>query len=250
MSSLFACSPANAAKQQSKTCIFEGVSPCRDQVSHVICNAHSAIFGLINKTASYHDGDNDIWTKIVTYNSSSNNICIPLFLDSSSKIMMSEIRAFCINACNSYPTIKVEALSGRIACLMGVSMNNAQDFCRKSWFDDPNSALIIRNNTGSIQYFKDLPPLHKYLFFYINASNIRNSKADTETYLVPNLSLTRNDSSDSYSFIIPNKKNILKYTDKPDCIATPIVLDGIREVAHHVGDRTFAPIQNNFALLC
>lgn len=245
MTTMFNCQPLNN-NQPNKSCIFEGISPCREQISHVICNAHAAIFGLINKTASYHDGDNDIWTKIVTYNASSNNVSIPLFMDSNSKILMSEIRAFCINACNNYPSIKVEPLSSRIACLMGVSMNSAPEFCNKSWFDDPNSRLIIRNNTGNIQYFKDLPLLHKNLFYYINASNIRNSKANTETYLVPNLSLTRNDSSDSYAFVIPNKKNLLKYTDKPDCVATPLVLDGIREVLQHSGDRTFTPIHNNF----
>lgn len=250
MTSLFTCQSLNNNNQQPKTCIFEGISPCREQISHVVCNAHAALFGLIYKTASYHDGENDIWTKIETYISSSNNINIPLFMDSNSKILMSEIRAFCINACNNHPSIKVEPLSARIACLMGVSMNSAQDYCRKSWFDDPNSALVIRNNTGDIQYFKDLPQLHKYLFYYINASNIRNSKTDTETYLVPNLSLTHNDSSDSYSFIVPNKKNILKYTDNPDCIATPLVLDGIKEVSQSSGDLTFTPIHNNYTAIC
>lgn len=249
MTSLFTCQPLNNA-QQPKTCIFKGVSPCQDQVSHVICNAHAAIFGLINKPASYKNGDNDVWTKIHTYNVSSNNVSIPLFMDSNSKILMSEIRSFCINACHNYRNITVEALITRISCLMGVNINSAQDFCNKSWFDDPGSALIIRNNSGNIQYFKDLPQLHKYLFYYINASNIKNTASRSETYLVANLSLTRNDSSDTYAFVIPNKSYILKYTDDPDCVATPLVLDGIREISSSAADRTFKPIHNDFAAMC
>lgn len=247
MTSLFTCQPTNS-QQPPKTCIFEGISPCRDHVSHLICNSHAQLFGLINKTASYHDGDNDVWTKIVTYVSASNNITIPLFINSNGTILMSDIQTFAINACNNNPNIKVDALATRISCLMGISMTSQH--CNKGWFDEPNSALIIRNNSGRIEYLKELPQLHKCLFYYINASNIQNTRGGVVTYLIPNLSLTRDDSEDKYSFVIPNKKNILKYTDKPDCVATPLVLDGIREVSQSNEDRTFTPIQNNSALLC
>lgn len=248
MSSIFACQPTNV-KQNIKTCILEGVSPCRDHVSHLICNAHAAIFGLVYKTASYHDGNNDIWSKIVTYNGSSNNISIPLFLNSKRDILVGEIYTFCVNACNTFTGIKVEALVSKISCLMGIRLSNGAE-CNMSWFDDINSALIIRNNSGDVQYYKDLPQLHKCLLYFVNASNIRNVNANSETYLIPNLSLTKNESSDTYSFVVPNKKGVLKYTDKPDCVATPLVLDGIRDITQFVGDRTFSPINNNFAALC
>lgn len=246
MASLFACRPDTA--QQTKSCVLFGVSQCRDQVSHVICNAHASIFGLINKTVSYHDGENNQTTKIVTYISASNNVSIPLFMDSHSKISIGEIQAFAINACNLHPEIKVDKLASQIACLMGVNMR-MHDYCPKSWFDDANSALIIRNSSGKVQYFKSLPQLHKCLFYFVNASNIRHSNI-SETYLVPNLSLTRNDSSDTYSFIVPRKNNILKYTNHPDCVATPVVLDGIREVSQHSGDKTFTQIGAGFNNIC
>ncbi|ATY70230.1 OrNV vp39-like protein [Tomelloso virus] len=251
MASTFSCQP-KTNNEPNKICIFQGVGSCdnRDHVSHLICNAHAAMFGLVNRLVSYHDGENNTWTKIVTYALSTSNINIPLFLDSKNNILMSEINAFAINVCNNYPNFKVNDLASRIACLMGLNMSSIQDICKKSWFDDYDSALIIRNNTGQMQYFKDLPQMHKCLFYFINASNIKNPKSNVESYLISNLSLTRNDSSDTYSFLIPNKQNMLKYNGKPDCAATPLVLDGIRIVSDYIGDRSFRPLAGNSNAIC
>lgn len=249
--SLFMCNPSQKP-QQTKHCIFRGIGNCRDQVSHIICNAHSEMFGLIHKTATYYNGENDSWTKIVTYATSSNNLNIPLFLDSNRKILMRDIRAFSINVCNNFPSIRasVDELVSRIACMMGVNWASGQSCGFKNWFDDVNSAIIIRNSTGNVQYFKHLPPLHKALFYYINASNIKNIKSDVETNLLANLSLTHNDSTDTFTFVIINKKLILKYTDKPDGVWTPLVLDGIREISQNVEDLTFTPIDDSYLGVC
>lgn len=241
MSSTFTCLPLSNTKQQN-VCMFEGVSQCRDHVSQVICNAHALLFGLINKPTHYHNGDNDVYSKIVTYAAASNNINIPLFMDSNNKILMSEIRAFARNIGSNFSSINSAVFEERIACLMGLNMVPNQPLCRNTWFDDPGSAIIIRNSDAQIQYFNELPHMHKALFQYVSASNIRSAQSDTETYLIVNLSLTRNDSEDKYAFVTPNKATLLKYTDRPGCVATPLVMDAIQSVLHSTADRVFKPI--------
>lgn len=244
MASLFGCQPDTA--KPSKSCVLYGVSPCRDQVSHVICNEHSEIFGLINKTASYRDGNNNDSVKIVTYISATNNIHIPLFMDSTSKISLGEIQSFSLNAYNANKGINSQKLAAAIACLMGLD-SSVRSYCPNSWFDDTNSALIIRNNTGEVQYFQSLPQLHKCLFHFAIPSIISQPNS-SKTFIVPNISLTRSDSSDSYVFVVPKKDNILKYTEHPDCVSTPVVLDAIRHIPVRSRDKTFTQIGGNFGI--
>lgn len=244
MASLFSCQQLSTYNP-AKTCIFSGVSRCEDRVSPLICNRHAAIYGLINIVAHYHDGDNNSWSKIVTYAHSTSNINIPLFTDSNNKVNMNEVSAFCINAHNNFPDINYERLIRCMTSLLEIDATSCFIDCSKSWYDDIGSFLLVKNNTGSIQFFKELPLLHKCLFYFINASTIRNIKAESETYLVPNLVLTRSDSDDTYAFTVPNKKLLLKYTDKPNCVATPLVINGIREISYKQTDRVYKPITTN-----
>lgn len=242
-SSIFSCSP-NYAEPKNKICIFEGVSPCRDHVSQVICNAHAELFGLIYKTASYHNGENDVWSKIVTYISSNNSLNIPLFVDASNKIILDEVRTFCLNVKNNFPTIKLDVLENRIACLCGLNQFGGATACRYSWFDDVGSYVIVRNRNANVSYTNNIPQLHKALFYHTQPSNIRNSATNATTYLVANVSLTYNDTSNNFAFVVPNKSILLKYTTKNDCVATPVVIDGARDSAQRTSDRTFKPLRN------
>jgi len=242
MSSFFSCqSQFNNGPEQRK-CAFEGVSPCRDHVSHLICNAHSRLFGLVHQPANYCTDAGDVWSKINVYAASQNSLSIPLFMDNTSKVLMSEIKTFTMTVCNRVPSIKVDVFQDRIAYLLGVNMYGNIPDCNQSWLSEPNSALIVRSRNENVQYYNNLPQLHRILLFYANASNIRNSNTGSTIYLIPNLSLTYNSSSDTFAFVVPNKKILLKYTDNPNCIATPIVLDGRREIISNSNDQTFRPI--------
>lgn len=248
MSSIFSCVQYNESRIQ-KSCAFAGVSPCRDQVAPRICNGHAEYFGLTYRTVTYHNGDNETWTKIVTYISAVSSLHIPLFLDATHKVLLNEIRAFAINTQSNFPNIRIEEFQDRIACLMGLNaFGNSQD-CYLSWLDDATSTVVVRRS-GSIQFLNELPALHRILFSCSEASNIRNTDANTYTYLVANVSLTYNEASGSFAFVVPNKSIVLKWTNRPNCVATPLVLDSIRLSNKKTQDRVFAPIANDNNLVC
>lgn len=248
MSTLFAtCGPYTENRIQ-KYCVFKDIGPCRDLVNPRICNGHAEYFGLTYRIVTYHNGNNETWTKLVTYVSAVSSLYIPLFLDSTNKVLLSEIRAFAINTQSSYPNIRVEEFQERLACMMGITaFANIQD-CHTSWLEDPTSTLVVRKN-GNIQFFNDLPLLHRILFGCSDASNVRNTDAGTYTYLVANVSLTYNEATASYAFVIPNKSILLKWTNKPNCVATPVVLDAIRESNKKIQDRVFTPINNRVSCI-
>ncbi|AUQ44003.1 vp39-like protein [Esparto virus] len=249
--SLFTCQSAynNSSSRGSPQCVFEGVSPCRDQVSHLICNEHSRLFGLIHQPASYCTDSGDVWTKINLYSASQNSLNIPLFMDINGKILMSEIKNFSINVCTRFPNINITEFQARIANLLGVQMYGISPDCDQSWLSEVTSSLIVRNNANGAYYYQNVSRLHKILFYYANVSNVRNSNTNTAIYLVPNLSLTYNNSSNVLSFIVINKKILLRYTDDPNCVATPIVLDGRRDISTGDQDQTIQRIAQP-AMIC
>lgn len=239
--SLFSCPP----QEVKKRCAFQGIGPCREQISHLICNAHAELFGLTYATASYVNGNNDTWTKINTYVSATNNLHIPLFMDAENRILSKDIRTFAINVANTYSFVRVDEFQARIACYMGVNLYAGNEHCIRSWFDEPSSGIILRRNNAEILYFRELPPLHKILFYYTQPSYIRNTSTDTRIYTVPNLSLTYNETTNSFAFVVPNKSILLKKTDRQDCVATPVIIDAVREIAQDTKDRIIQPIINN-----
>lgn len=244
-SSLFACQPL-INEHKNKTCVFKGVSACGDHVSHLICNNHAGLFGIIYKVANYKNGDNNVWTKIVTYISTNANLSIPLFQDSYAKILASDIRSFALNVCNINQNINVDEFQNRIACLMGVNIFTNLEDSKKCWLDDPLTEIILRKVDEEPKAFRGIPLLHKILFHYTSPSVIRNPKSGSQTYLVTNLSLTYNHANDRYSFEVPNGSCVLKWTENENCVATPIVLDAIRVISEQNEDRTFKPIFNQY----
>lgn len=242
---MFSCFTEDFDKKK-KTCRFKEVSPCRDQVSEYICNEHASIFGIAYKTASYQNGNNDVWSNVESYISSSANFSLPLFLDPSGEILLSEIEAFALSACNVHPNIRAEALKNAISCLMGLNVYDTN--CTfHGWLDDATTQIIVQDNNGAIKTLNYLPPLHKLLFHYSKPSTVRNSTDQSQIYLIPNVSLqydVNNSTQPTYRFVVPNKKTVLKWTTKSDCVATPIVLNAIREnsMKHRVRSfKTIAP---------
>lgn len=237
----FGCVPSR--RQPTKYCILEGVGACADYVSHLICNKHALIFKLTYKSASYQNGDNDTWSRINTYAATNTTFNLPLFLDRTNKVLMSEIRSFAISVANEFRGYNVDELQDRIACLMGVNGFNNK-MCIRGWLDEPTSQVIVRSNTG-IGFYSDVPLLHKCLFYYMHASNLRNTgNVASQIYLIPSISLTYNEVNNSYAFVMPNKKLVLKYTDRNDCVATSLVLDAVREVTESQNDITIRPVRN------
>lgn len=239
---MFSC--MNDQPERARSCYFKGVSPCREMVSKYICNEHAELFGLTYELVDYTDGNNENWSKIVTYICSSANFHLPLFFNSSNEILVNEIHSFALTICNNHPNVKLEEFENRIACLMGVSaFENKCSF--GGWLDDSSSEIIVQepNNVSVLTY---LPQLHKMLFHYTMPSITRNSANEHQSYLVPSLSLEynmNNPSSNTYHFIIPNKKIVLKKTKRQNSVATPIVINAIRRFKTNDQLKAFKPMK-------
>lgn len=226
-------------------CIFNGVSSCRDFVGEDICNQHLAMFSLTNQVVYHMNADNDVTTKIVLYHTAPGNLKVPLFSTSEHKIIMEDIRNFVRNVCTSFPGINMAALETRIAKYMGMSAVYTQANCRTGWLDDSSVRLIIRNPvTNAPRYLSRIPYLHKVLFAHAEASNIINRTSGNQIYLIPHVSLVANDMNNSFTFQVINKKNLLRFTDHPNGVATPIVLDAFKFISQSNDDIVISPLAN------
>lgn len=229
-------------EDRPQPCRFREVSPCREQVSKFVCNEHAAMFGLRYRLTNYLNGDNDSWSSIDTFVSSTASFNLPLFLDQNGEILLSEIHSFALSVCNSFPNIRLEVLKNVIACLMGI---NAYDnnCVNGGWLEDESTRIIVQDTDGT-KALRQLPPLHKMLFYYTKPGSIHSSNGD-HLFLVPNIMLqydTTNSTTATYHFVIANKKNMLKWSNRPNSVATPIVLNAIRETNVKQQTRTFKPL--------
>lgn len=236
--------------ERNKKCLFNKVSACRTQISKYICNEHASLFGLTYKLANYQNGHNDAWTSIDMYISAPSNLNIPLFVDARGEVLTSEIHAFAISACINYPNINVEELENVIGYLLGLTaFENRHTF--DGWLEDRSTKIIVQDN-GVVRSLSQLPALHRMLFHYAKPSTIVNVDA-SQTYLIPNVSLeydTANTNSATYRFVMVNRALTLKYTNKSDCVATPVVLNAIRENTTEPKSRAFKPMANQSSLVC
>lgn len=245
----FACR-ANLAKPL-KTCIFEGVGRCQDQVAERICNAHCLPFSLLHSTASFENGNNETWSRIVVYATTNQAINIPLFRSADNVTSLEEIRNFSMNVQNNFPEFKAELFAARLECLMAVGDYGTFNNCTtlQSWFNGPHNKLTIRTRDG-LKYYKSsqLPFLHKALLSHIDASNVVKMKTNQNnivevqgiTYQIPTIILTLNDSNNMLAFKVTNGQVLLKKTDKNDNIATPLVLTGVRSINDDETQKTFS----------
>lgn len=245
---MFQC-PQATEDEQPRKCYFREVSQCGDHVSRFICNAHAAMFGLIYRMVNYQDANNDSWSRIETYVSSPASFNIPLFKDRNGEILLSEIYSFALSVENSFPEVRVGRLRDTISCLMGIT---AYECTTNGWLNDPNTRVIVQD-ADSVKVTNTLPTLHKLLFYYAKPSLVRNVRNDTHVFLVPNVSLqydTTNPSVATYHFVIPSKKTMLKWTDRPNCVATSVVLNAVRVTGESQQVRFFKPISTPGTRVC
>jgi hypothetical protein len=241
---------AETFNDQNKKCIFNRVSTCKTQISKYICNEHAALFGITYNLSNYQNGNNDSWTSIDMYISAPSNLNIPLFIDTNGEILTSEIHSFAVSACLNYPKINVEELENTIGYLLGLTaFDNRHTF--DGWLEDQSTSVIVQDN-GVVRSLYPLPPLHRMLFHYAKPSTIVNVD-NSQTYLVPNVSLEydlSNTNVSTYRFVMVNRALTLKYTNKVDCVATPIVLNAIRKNATQPKTLTFKTMMTQTPIVC
>lgn len=223
-------------------CVFYRVSTCRDQVVPYICNNHAALFGLEYRMVNYTNGENESWTRYVTYAVSTGSICIPTFEGADRAVNANDVRAFTLNISNQFPNINVRKLDRVLETLLGINTVSL-DNCIRTWLDEASTRLIYRTADGPRVYEGSLPLLHRILFSYCKPSNVQSGRS--YIYSIPNLIITQDDITKKKAFVVPNKSILLKMTDKPNCVATPLVLEAIRVITDAPTLRSFNPINVN-----
>lgn len=242
---MFTCYAQDDREKKGISCRFKEVSSCREQVSKYICNGHAELFGITYKLASYLDGNNNAWSNIESYISSSSSFNLPLFIDANGEISMSEIHSFALSVSTTHPNIKIEAFQNAIACLMGI--NAYDNMCKfGGWLDEEFSTVLVQDN-NDVRSINDLPHLHALLFHYSKPSLSLNNSDGSQVYLIPTISLQYDMST--YKFRVPNERSVLKWTTQPNCVATPIVLNAIRQTSSTQQVRAFRPV-NNYNVIC
>lgn len=219
-------------------------------VSKYVCNEHAELFGLTYEMVDYTNGNNDNWSKIVTYICSTANFHLPLFRNRNGEILVDEIHAFALTVCNNYPNVNREEFESRIACAMG--MNAYDPACSYGgWMDDESNSMVIVQNGENVSAISQMPKLHRMLLHYTSPSITRNLTNGSQLYLVPTLSLeydTTNPATDTYHFVIPSKQSVLKKTHRPNSVATPIVVNAVRNQQATSQLRVFKPITTASAM--
>uniref|UniRef100_A0A0C9REG7 Fam188a protein n=1 Tax=Fopius arisanus TaxID=64838 RepID=A0A0C9REG7_9HYME len=149
--------------------------------------------------------------------------------------------------CNMNPHVKIETLKETIATLVGVSAYNTNQYHYGSWLTDKSTKIIVQEQS-TVTAMQELPELHKILFYYAKPSAIINAIDKSQVYFIPNVSLEYDPLSSgtpTYNFIVPNKKLLLKWTNKPNCVASPIVLNAIHEVVPQDRTQAFTKLPDN-----
>lgn len=240
--SAYGCIESQLPKRNNdNTCVFRGVSTCNDHISHLICNAHLKLFGLINKLSTYKTDSGDSWPKINLYAYGDYSFSLPAFVNNNGVVLMNEVHQFIINVCSRFKdlVINTSLFQARIAYLLSLSLEN--DVCeyRDSWLSDESTSVIIRTTDGTVNFSTMIKPLHKILFYYAGASNVINRNNGSSIYLIPNISLTYNGETNGYLFMVPNRSLLLKYTEDEGCVASPIILDSFKHIQQQSKERSF-----------
>jgi hypothetical protein len=175
-------------------------------------------------------------------------------LDAEDRVLTDEINSFVKNVKDQRPSIKEDEFKCAINGLLFSSDANALDvhssvrYSFASWLGDDKTNLIVHSPDNQAvsdrPYATRMRPLHKILLYHSKASLLKNIKTGSFNFLAPNLSLSYNASNDSYSFVMINKASILKYTDTPNCVATPVVLNAIREITQVAEDIVIKPAES------
>lgn len=248
---MFSC--ASITKSAILQCPFKDVSPCYNQVSPYICNEHLQWFGLFAKRCDYTDGENNNTSRIEIYCTSYNSLRIPLFINPSGVYILDQINNFANEIKSKFNNVDTIKLCNALTCSVGLSNSRFLDNCLiGSWLNEPDVMLFVKDRNGELSTIdvKMLPNLHKILFWHVKPSCIRNRTTDSYTYSPHTLILKYEPSSDSYMFELENKSIVLKYTDNPDCVATPLVLCAIRYITKSKENIEYRPTASLFDDTC
>ena len=190
---------------------------------------HANWFGLIYKYADYTNGNNDNLFRIVTYHYSTGNINIPLFQNLNGTILLNEIKNFSNQIAQSFNLTKIDEFAEIISCNVG--FNAIQNNCKLgAWFEDDKSIILIeQKDNDELMSIKNLPLLHKMLFYYTFPSQVIGIVDGEEKKFksaLENLILKQVDMGNCYKFTTKNREYYNKFTDKPNAEASPLILAG------------------------
>lgn len=235
---MFDCGYANERSQIIRDCPFKTASPCMDFVpGSKICNRHMAPFNLKQVYTSYHDCNNEQWSKVALY--LTGNLNIPLFKNSPGVVDMLEIKSFAESVKYLYPEINLINFANSMACMMELSA--VQPMKTNSWLE--TTEVYALDSDGSFIQMK-LPYLHRILFqFALPAYTKRPGNTELDV-LVANVILQYNPhsvDSTSYRFKVPThaKAITLISTDKENSVATPVVLLALHAGGNNTESRCF-----------
>lgn len=216
-------------------CMFEKLGECSNQVSAFICNRHSSrYFGIVNETAHMTDGNNDEISCTVTYANSATSINIPLFWDPVTRVInMSEIRSYFRRVCGARNGIGNRENESELLCdviYQYMGMTSYVDKCpERTWYDDneANCIIFFNKTAETISYLKHLPTLHKLLFAFMPPSQTKDVDTDSFTIALETFGLVKeNDKQPTFKII--NPANVYKKTRDVNCIASPLVMAGLK----------------------
>lgn len=239
-------------------CRYESLKGCADQVSEHICNAHAVKYhGLYYAYVTMTDGNNDEIATIVTYVMSQNSINIPLFWDPLTLVVdLHAIRSYAKRVTgsrsgNNYREDEADAVFSVINNWMGVT--SYVDHCtdKRNWFDDHEKNCIILHDriTQELRYLTNLPTMHKQLFAYMPANFSEDLRTQRKTVLLNNFGLVIENDSPA-TFKIMNPTHVFKKTRDPNCVATPLVISGIRYTTEKDKQVTYKRDNSNITIAC
>lgn len=239
---MYTCYYANDEQTRlSRRCYFRNTSPCMDFVpGSYICNRHMALFNLTQVYSSYHDCNNDQWSRVVLY--VIGNVDIPLFLLRNGSVNLQEIKNFAESVKYIFPEINVLNFANELSCMMELSASPPSK--THSWLENSSTEVYATDQNGEISNIK-LPFLHRVLFqFALPAYTQRPGELEQDV-LIANMSLEFNSNIvnyESFSFKVPNyaKGMTLMKTDKENSIATPVILLAKYSGNHDTETRCFS----------
>lgn len=217
-------------KKTKPSCILQGLgNQCIDHDVGEMCNNHLKIFSMQNRLTSYVDGHNNQKTRPETLYFSHNNLSLPLFRNKNNIVSTQQIHQFAKNA-EKLHLIDGTKLAQIISCYCGLNtyVDDLTPDCR-TWLDEEkNFVNFFDGNKVTKHLSKNLPRLHKLLLKHCYPSIVKNLKSDTTTYMLENVHFEYDNATDGYYLTLTNKDLLLKYTDQPNCVASPLVISGCR----------------------
>lgn len=238
---------------KSKKCLFSSIgTSCTEKVHGLICNQHaSTLFGLTFQLVSTYNMNNGGDAFIETYGVKNNPIDIPLFVgntngldDNGRAYLAIEIEKFCNRAVSRDQSIRKDDLLRVMSTVLGVSgLTSLGTQCERdlrlhsyqSWISNANSVVTGhgRPDPGEKELVFNLrdhlTPFHRSLLAHTMPQS--RSGGDRHDLYNCNVGFVVDPNSPDYLTyklcVLPHAKDtFLVMTDKDDCRASPLILEG------------------------